>query len=148
MRHRARVGIAVALAAAIVGLSGCYTLRSAPLVPVPLYIGSSTVFLLHAVAPQPGESASCRVLEAEGGVAEIRGDTVVFARISRSRQPQGAPRCVISGRAFVVATDHPELRSKFYAQDGVGSALATLLLVPVVLVGVLVIAAMAGNGGW
>ena len=117
-------------------LTGCYTPRIIPVVPLPVRLRSPTEFRLVQPAGPDWAALSCRALRAEVHVSALHGDTLHFSRATVLAQATGAAPCTTMGAGFLVVAEHPDLRAEKLAFNGGLTAAATVgLLVALPLVG-------------
>lgn len=121
-------------------LSACYSARySSPRQP-PILLFAETGFQLQLpLTDGTAGPVACTVIRARAMVQSIRGDTLLLARIEPLKHPYGAARCPELESAVVVTSNHPTLLAERVGVRGTETAVSTLLLAPVFLLGAMVL---------
>lgn len=116
---------------AVAVATGCATHRLEPVVPMPVQIVSRKPFAVHVAATDTTPPNWCVHSRVRATVAEVRGDTMFFARVHSERRPMASSDCVRGGPGFLVLSSAPDARVEIVRVDPVRGALTLLLLVPV-----------------
>ena len=137
----------VALLLVAFSLSGCVATLRGPAVPPPIRLFSPQDFTLYATDVSTGRLVpSCVVRHVDASVLGIRGDTLLLSDVQVVAQSRKASPCATTDSLRLLLASDTLVKAERLVQDGVGSILLSVLLVPVSLIGLLAVAFILGGG--
>lgn len=130
----------VALSLLLLSLASCVRVKSFSALNPPIQLAApSGIQLLHAGAS--GEPVvACTVLEVQGLLEEVRGDTIRISSVQPGRPIRFAPACPALEEVIVVASNHADLTAPGLRREANPTALEKTFVRLLKLYGVALVA--------